>query len=200
VAVLPESWLDEWPEGTGLFASVALDPEGKPGVVFYDRTNGDLYRAWSDGASWTTELLDGFDGVNDTGDVGFNATLAIDAGGTWHVAYVDGWSESLLYRNLDAGGVVEIVDDGFRGDEGLHIVGDDAQIVVAGDGTVAIVYQDASAGTLERSVRDPSGEWSRETIDDAGTTGFFGKQFGTHIGCYYRDHQASPPEAGVRVF
>lgn len=199
VAVLPNGWIDEWPEGTGLFASVALDPDGNPGVAFYDHTNGDLYRASSNGAAWTVELLDGFDGVDDTGDVGFSSTLAIDAGGTWHVAYVDGWSEALLYQNLDAGGSVEIADDGFR-DDGLHLVGEDAQIAVAGDGTVTIVYQDATAGTLERATRAPSGQWSRETLDDAGTTGFFAKQFADHVGCYYRDYQASPPEAGVRIF
>lgn len=197
VAVLPSGWLDEWPEGTGLFASVALDPGGNAGAVFYDRTNGDLYRA-SQAGSWAPELLDGFDGVDDTGDVGFSSTLAIDGDGTWHVAYVNGWSEALQYRNLD-GDTVEIVDDGFR-EEGLHLVGDDAQIAVAGDGTVTIVYQDATAGTLERATRDPSGDWTHETLDDAGTTGFFAKQFADHIGCYYRDYQADPPEAGVRVF
>lgn len=200
VPVLPSEWIEDWPEGTGLFASVALDPAGNPGVAFYDSTNGDLYRASSNGAAWSIELLDGFDGVNDTGDVGFSSTLAIDDGGTWHVAYVNGWSEALLYRNLDAGGAVETADDGYR-DDGLHLVGEDAQIAVAADGTVSIVYQDATAGTLERATRDPSGEWSREILDDAGTTGFFAKQFGgNHVGCYYRDYQADPPEAGVRVF
>jgi hypothetical protein len=111
---------------------------------------------------------------------------------------VDGWSEALRYRRL-SGDDLEIVDDGLR-DDGLHLVGDDAHIAVAGDGTVTIVYQDGTAGTLERATREDDGTWSRETLDDEGTTGFFAKQFGDRVGCYYRDMQAEPAEAGIRIF
>ncbi|MBI2893975.1 MAG: hypothetical protein HYY06_10515 [Deltaproteobacteria bacterium] len=198
VTTLSPSFIEDWPEGTGLYASLRVDPSGNPGVAYYDHTDGDLYRSSFDGAAWTTELVDGFfDGV-DTGDVGLSSTLAIDAAGVWHVAYVDGWSESLMYLAIGAG-APEIADDGFR-DDGLHLVGDDAHVAVAEDGTVTIVYQDATAGTLEQATRALDGAWTHETIDGAKATGFFPKHIGDGtVGCYFRDFQADPPVDGVRL-
>src|SRR5690606_33090997 len=100
--------------------------------------------------AWTTQVIDG--GGSEPSDVGIGTTLAIDGNGSWHLAYVDGYDESLKYARLGPDGSVasiEVVDDGVTVDgapfaDGRHIVGDDASILVGGNGDVRIAYQDAT--------------------------------------------------------
>ena len=191
-AVLDGTKLDTYPEAIGGYISIAQGPGGELGIVYYDRTHGNLMQARQDSGAWVTALLDGQsadDPPVDTGDVGIGAALAIDGSGTWHVAYVDGFTEALKYLQIGANGTqpaaAEIVDDGAGSDDGPfadghHVVGDDASISVSAAGDVRIAYQDATAGTLRWSVGVPASgaghDWSRKIIKQDGFAGFFPQQ------------------------
>src|SRR5262249_53720419 len=140
--------------------------KGGFGLAFYDRTNGNMIVATNASGAWTQTIVDGQMGDTDTGDMGIGATLFIDDSGDWHVAYVDGWAETLRYATIKGGTKVvtpELVDDGLgvppdHFDDGQHLVGDDANIFVTSSGEVHITYQDATAGTLHHAVGAPSGD------------------------------------------
>lgn len=184
--------LDTYPEAIGGYVSLARGPSGELGIVYYDRIRGNLMQARQEQGAWVTALLDGQtsdDPPVDTGDVGMGADLAIDEAGDWHVAYVDGFDETLKYMRLAQSGTelvgIEIVDDGTGTDDGTfddgrHIVGDDASITVSPAGDVRIAYQDATAGTLRWAVGAPSAgaehTWSRKVILQDGFGGFFPQQ------------------------
>ena len=144
--------------------------------------------AREDGDAYQNTIIDGESGGENTGDVGIAASLGIDTAGDFHLAYVDGISEALKYVQVVGGttvGTPEIVDDGFTVDgqvhaDGLHIVGDDAHLVVTPSGVIHISYQDASAGTLRFAVGTASGDshdWSLSSFAQAGRFGgFFSRQ------------------------
>jgi M6 family metalloprotease-like protein len=82
---------------TGEFASIALDPWGRTGIAYTDRTNGDLKFAlrtgggWGGGAGWSIETVDT---VNATG---WYTSLAFGADGSPRIAYMDGTRTYLRY-------------------------------------------------------------------------------------------------------
>jgi hypothetical protein len=102
------------PKGVGLHASLLLMPDGRPLVVYYDRSAGDLYAAELVNGAWTNHPLD----VGDDADTGMWADALVDDGGTLHVAYQDAVGDRLLYTTWSDGtaGTIEVVDDGVRAD------------------------------------------------------------------------------------
>ncbi|MEZ4431982.1 MAG: hypothetical protein R3F65_06170 [bacterium] len=179
-----------YPEGTGLFNSVARDPEGRPVVAWYDRSEGRLW--WSrmvDAGFTEPEMLAGWghpDPDRD-GDMGANVDLFIDGTGQAHLCYQDGMTDSLRYLapELDRD---EWVDDGVWLDTGgrsyaVHVVGDDCNVRLDGDGNPVIVFQDATLQALlmrrrNREVLDPAeNPWAgREVLrgDEANYQGAHG--------------------------
>jgi hypothetical protein len=157
------TYIDTYPNAAGDYVAMALGAQGV-GMVVYDRTRGNLVGVANQGGQWNAQILDGQTGANtdpnrvDTGDVGIGASLAIDSSGNWHVSYVNGWTEAVEYLevaggNLSKPGTPEVVDDGsgLNGmpyPDGQHIVGDDSAVSIDDSGTVRVVYQDATAGTL----------------------------------------------------
>ncbi len=184
--------VDAYPDAIGGYISIARSPSGDLGVVFYDRIHGNLMQARQEAGAWVTAILDGQtddDPPVDTGDVGIGAALAIDEAGDWHIAYVDGFDETLKYMHLSDNGReivgIEVADDGAGTDaggfdDGRHIVGDDANITVSPGGDVRIAYQDATVGTLRWTVGVPASgdthDWSRKVIEQSGFGGFFPQQ------------------------
>lgn len=179
----------------GAAISVAASGSGDLGVVFYDRTKGNLRAASNKGGKWTTTPttapLDGWTGDvtknAGTGDRGFGATLAIDPSGNWHVAYADGIKEWLLYKFVPGGDVSKaapavIVDDGTSADgspttafkDGQHVVGENAQIMVEGS-NVKIAYQDSTAGTLRwaKGAGGATAKFTRGVVKQDGFGGFW---------------------------
>lgn len=189
-AVYDDTKLDTYPDAVGDFVSLAVDAGGNLALAYYDRVHGNLEVASNAGGAWTRILVDGQDAQGvDTGDVGIAATLAIDGGGDWHVAYVDGYDESLKYVRIAGGttvGAPEVVDTGLtlagaQFDDGLHIVGDDAKIAVTDSGEVHVSYQDATAGKLRYAVGAPGGAgdthtWEQRSYDQDGFAGAFSSQ------------------------
>ncbi len=215
-AITPSSYIDTYPDAEGDYLAIANGPKGL-GVVVYDRTRGNLVGAASESGAWTAQILDGQIGPNssptrtDTGDVGVGASLAIDASGDWHVSYSNAWTETLQYLHVPGGDFAkpltpEVVDDGLHvngtaNPDGQHIVGDDSSITVDASGTVRIVYQDATAGTLHEAIGTAAGSghtWAVKVVPQANQfAGFFPHYVSQvqQIANWYRatDHTQSPP-------
>ena len=120
-AILPDSFAEDLFPGRGLYTQLARTSTGLA-LVFYDRSEGNLYGASFSG-TWTAPfLIDGY-ARSGGGDSGASASLFVDAMGDWHVAYVDGWDERLMYlpvRNGMAMGQPEVIDDGEGQQEGAE--------------------------------------------------------------------------------
>ncbi len=184
------TFLDSYPEATGLYVSAAITSKKDVGLVFYDRVRGDLWKA-ERGASgkWEPKLVLGQDTMGlDNGDVGIGASLAIDKAGDWHVTYVDGTKEALSYAKLTGGAlppaetkVVDAGDDpakpGSPFADGLHIVGDDSSLMIDATGTIRVVYQDSTASVLRVATRGADGSWTRKALPVKDMmSGFFPQQ------------------------
>ena len=175
---------DAFPEGAGLYVSLA-ETKGGLGLVFYDRVHGNLMAARQEGGKWQPAVIidgqsTGPNGAVDTGDVGIGASLFVDSAGDWHVAYVHGFDESLLYNKITGGttaGTPEIVDDGVV-PEGQAVVGADSSIAVGSSGDVLIAYQDATRGKARYAVGKPGGAahtWTKKDLAVSDFAGGFNK-------------------------
>jgi len=178
--VFDKVYPDAFPEAAGLYVSLAETKSGL-GLVFYDRIHGNLMAARQEGGKWQPALLVDGQGTDakgpiDTGDVGIGASLAVDAAGDWHVAYVHGFDESLLYNKIAGGttpGKAEVVDDGVV-PEGQAVVGTDSSIAIGSGGDVLIAYQDATRGKARWAVGKASGATHTWTKKDLGVSEFAG--------------------------
>ena len=172
------------PDGLGLFIDSARMPNQAPVVAYYDRTKGDLKVAKFNvqaGAFATAQVLDGSNGV----DAGWSPSIAIDAQGVIHVAYVGATADDLKYVTDASGASPEVIDDGYRTAgttvDGLpkpefHFVGDDAGLVLPPGGDPLVVYQDATTQELLLADKHADGTWTHESIAGAATpwTGGYG--------------------------
>jgi hypothetical protein len=164
------------PEGLGLFVDAARLPNQAPVVAYYDRAMGDLKVAKfnvQSGEFAAAKVLDGSGGL----DAGWSPSIAIDAEGVVHVAYVGTTADDLKYLTDAANAVPEVVDDGYRQAgttvDGLprpefHFVGDDAGLVLPpGGGAPLVVYQDATTQELLLAQKQADGTWTHESIAGA---------------------------------
>ena len=210
-AALPDPYIEDLPPAHGMFPSLARTASGL-GLVFYDRTAGNLMGASFDGAAWSAPfLIDGYGVANpDIGDSGLWASLFVDAADVWHVAYVDGAEEAVRYARIEGGTpATELVDDGstdgtMRHSDGRHIVGDDTSIVVTDGGEVRIAYQDATAHRVMFAWRGATEtEWSIGVLDDMQETGWWVDQSlvgaTSYVATFWRQEIRGDRQNGVRV-
>ncbi|MBL8679098.1 MAG: hypothetical protein JNK05_08020 [Myxococcales bacterium] len=192
-----------------IFPSLRVDAMGRGGVVFYHRDRGNLMGARFDGTMWTPAFtIVGEAMMRDEGDFGAWSSLAIAADGTWHVAYVDGYDETLNYVRVQNGmrmGMPEIIDDGSRVgmtafDDGKHIVGDSVSISLDAMNNPRVVYQDSSVGTLRYASRGTMG-WETRVLDMMGHTGYWARIRGNRVGTFFRDlrNTNAANRFGIRV-
>jgi hypothetical protein len=178
--------IDSYPDAIGDYVSMAPDGHGGVGIAYYDRTHGNLMIARKSAGAWASTLVDGEGATapGTGGDAGVGASLFIDGGGDWHIAYVNGYSEALQYVKVTQGttvGTPEVIDDGLGiagtpFDDGQHLVGDDAHLTVLAGGEVHVTYQDATAGTLHYAVGSPGSTghaWSVKAVTQDGFAGAF---------------------------
>lgn len=178
--VFDANYTDTYPEASGLYISLAATASGLA-IAYYDRVQGNVMAVRREGGTWQPPVLvdgqgTGPSGPVDTGDVGIGLSLFVDSSGDWHLAYVNGFDESLTYAKVVGGttpGQPEVVDDGTTAD-GQALVGDDSSIFVTAGGEVRIAYQDATNGKLRWAVGTPSGDTHSWTTKDLVTPGFSG--------------------------
>jgi hypothetical protein len=170
VAAVPDPPAHDVPPGTGLFLELVRLGDGRPAIVHYDRTGGDLVMHVLDG-DWTRVALDAGAGT----DHGMWASAAVDAAGTLHVAYQDALGDQLLYVTWANGAVgpVEVVDDGTRAGDRPHPVGAGARLFVDGAGGVAIAYQDGATADLLIARRGPAGWTWDDLLSGPDLLGFY---------------------------
>lgn len=209
----PELMSLSYPEGTGLFNSVALSATGELAVAWYDRSAGNLMVARGQpGQLGAPEVLAGWGHDVRTGDMGASVEVAFDPQGALHLCYQDGTTDSLRYLSPDLDRD-ELIDDGLRLDVGdraraLHVVGDDCGVHFDGRGRVVILYQDATAHEAIVARRDDSGSWLRQSIrspsEGGRASGFYvrGSQQGSAlwVSHFYYDHQIDPPSDSLELF
>lgn len=164
------------PEGIALMASAARKADGSPGIVYYDRTRGNLrYVEWNTSTNaWNKpEILDGEDAMgNDLGDVGLYPSLTYDPMNVAHISYENATKDSLFYINTMTR-MPEVVDDGYhpkdeQTQDGIdspvwHLVGDSSSIQQLG-GSVVIAYQDSTVLMLRLAIRGADGTWSKQYV------------------------------------
>ena len=165
------------PQGLGLFVDAARLPNQAPVVTYYDRSTGDLKLSKfepSTGQFGAPLLLDG-----SASDEGWSPSVAVDATGAIHVAYVGASNDDLKYVTVPPTGPAtapEVVDDGYRvvgqtvdnlPKPEFHFVGDDATLTMAGTAPT-IVYQDATTQELLLATRTTEGTWEHESIAGGG--------------------------------
>jgi hypothetical protein len=205
-----------YPEGTGLFNSVAVSPSGEVAVGWYDRSAGELLVArGSLGALSAPEVLAGWSHPERSGDMGASASLSFDAEGALHLCYQDGGLDALRYLSPDLG-YDELVDDGLRLDldgraRSLHVVGDDCSVHFDPQGRPVVLYKDATAHEVVVSRRDASGSWLRVSArsPSAGGTGATASGFyvsgaaqgsALWVSHYLYDHSVTPPMQRLELF
>ncbi len=154
----------------GQWLSMAVAPDGRPAITFYDRARGGIGFAMGDLAdgsvSWTFEGVDGYPGASglDPGDRGTYTSLAFTADGTAWASYYDQGSKALRYgkRHPKLGAWTTGIADTGEGaskDAGLF-----SSLAIAADGTPVIAHHDRASGTL-RLARWTGAEFSSAVFD-----------------------------------
>lgn len=154
-------WSDE-PFGAGAYArSLRLDGSDRPHVALsLMLPNSDLLHAERDANGWSSEPCD------TTGNVGFLASLALDASGEPHISYLDQSAQALRYAvRSGATWTVETVASPV-GDAGYHA------LALAPGGEPFIAFHDPANADL-RFARREEGVWSSEPVESAGSVGEF---------------------------
>jgi hypothetical protein len=203
------------PAGLGLFVDSARLLNQAPLVVYYDRSAGQLKLSAFNPTQNRFDpatVLDGGSGD----DAGWSPTVAVDAAGQVHVAYVSATRDDLQYLKVGGAALPEIVDDGYRlvGETAggapkpeFHFVGDDASLLINLNGQAVVAYQDATSHELLVARRSTTGQWLRTSIAGAedpfvGAYGFFTAAAGTASTMYLASWVLDPAndEQWVEVF
>lgn len=81
--------------GAGMFPSIAVGPDDRPAIAYYDDTHRDLKYAWFDGTAWHTQAVDQYHST------GAYPSLAFDAAGRPAIAYWRRTSNDLRLARFD---------------------------------------------------------------------------------------------------
>ncbi|MDI6641707.1 MAG: fibronectin type III domain-containing protein, partial [Elusimicrobiota bacterium] len=157
----------------GSYCSIALTPDGRPVISYYDATNKRLKRAIK-GVEWTISIID--PSVN----TGGQTSITIDSNSVTHISY---YADSQLRYSTDT--TTQTVDAGAD-------VGRFNSIVLDGNGQPHIAYYDLTNGDLKYA-RYTGSEWIKQVVDwetDSGryTAIAFDSVGYLHVG--YRDESA----------
>ncbi|QDG52515.1 respiratory nitrate reductase subunit gamma [Persicimonas caeni] len=161
-----------YPMMVGLYAHLSTTSDGLA-VTFYDHLQQQV--GWSTRANDTwaeATLLGAASGPYVSG--------AVDADGNVHLAYMDTQTQQLVYE-IPGQNTRETIADGVRDTtEGyvLNDIGEDVELRLESDGTVRVLYQDATWHKLHIATRDASGNWTVDTLSEpgdpySGSHGFF---------------------------
>ena len=216
VTAFPSPYIEDITPAHGLYTNLSVTSTGLA-LVYYDRTEGNLYGVQATGATWGTPfLIDGY-GRHDpnTGDSGIGASLFIDRNDIWHITYVDGADEVLHYAEVQPGATPtvslrQVVDNGSTSDgtmaftDGRHIVGDDSSVVVLLSGEVRVAYQDATAERTMLARRAAGASvWTHSVLDSMKHNGFWVEQetngTDSYVASWWIDRTAMTVTNGVHI-
>ncbi len=146
--------------------SVALDPQGRPCIAYYEATQRDLRFSAKNLGYWTITPVD------TTGDMGRWPSLAVDGQGNAHISYIyyldpnDEPVGDLRYaKRTGSTWSIETVD-------ATGIVGEYTSLVLDSQGNPHISYYDAT-NTSVKYAHKSGGSWSIETVESAGQLGIY---------------------------
>jgi hypothetical protein len=148
-------------EGTtfvGQYVSMAVKPNDKIYVIYYDATNKNPKYAYFDGSAWHVTTLNSeiYDGEY--------CSIAADGSNYLHMSWYDDENKDLVYRSG--------IDDSENPIDTTGDVGKWSSIAVDGNDKVHISYLDETNGNLKYAT-DASGSWVTETVASTGTTGLY---------------------------
>lgn len=142
--------------------AIALDPEGKPHITYYDEARHRLMLAHRTDQGWQLEEVDS------DGECGMFSSMVIDRQGRIHISYfrkLGDNSGAVLYATKAAredGWTIQKVDEVdhvfFGGSWGAREL---TSVAVTPDGTVWVAYGDQSRVAIARQDGDT---WTRDTI------------------------------------
>jgi hypothetical protein len=172
---IPENWTTVWLEQAGDVgrSSLQVGPDGALHAAGYRASSGDLLYGHctadcTTAASWT------FLAVAESGDVGQQPSLALDAEGRVHIAYLDFTSRDLVYAVCSAscGARDNWTTRAVNPDVGAER---DPSLAVGPDGSIGIAYYDEIARSLRFALCGGdcagSGAWVVTTIEQGPDVG-----------------------------
>jgi hypothetical protein len=163
---------DAYPKMVGVFAQLSPTADGLA-LTFYDHLQQQV--------GWATRASDAWSEAEFLGTTsGPYVSGAIDADGNVHLAYMDTSTKELVYEVVGEG-IRETISGGVRDTtEGylLSNIGEDVDLKIKQDGTVHVIYQDATWHKLNVATRDGAGSWTIDTLTEpgdpySGSHGFF---------------------------
>ncbi|MGM0554907.1 MAG: hypothetical protein ACQEVA_00825 [Myxococcota bacterium] len=152
----------QYPNMVGLFNDLTLTSDGLL-LVFHD--NRQQVVGWSKYAEGTWDEPSFLGGSS-----GPYASGMVDADGNIHLAYMDTDAKALVYQQVGGSGV-ETVASGVRDTSDGYIladIGEDVHLRVKSDGTVQVLFQDATWHKLHVATRSTSGDWTVDTLAEPG--------------------------------
>jgi len=149
----------------GQYSSIALDSSGEPSIAYYDSSETALKYKYKGSDGWHPKSTEATATIDNAGDVGQYASLAIDTSDTPHVSYYDAGATGLKYAVRDIAGnwYPESVDS-------TDSVGMYTSIAVDALKYPHISYYDATNEDLKYAYKDSDG-WHIETVDGTDSVG-----------------------------
>jgi uncharacterized protein (TIGR03382 family) len=163
---------DAYPMMVGLFAQLSPTADGLA-LTFFDNLQQQVGWAMRTEDAWSeAEFLGAPSGPYVSG--------AVDGDGKLHLAYMDTTNKELVYE-IVGDGIRETIAGGVRDTaEGyiLSNIGEDVDLSLAQDGSVQVIYQDATWHKLHIATRDGADSWTIDTLGEpgdpyTGSHGFF---------------------------
>jgi len=151
--------IDDTVDNAGVYLSLAVGPDNRPAVAYFDGTNGDLRYAAFDGAQWNVQTIDS------NRSVGLYPSLQFNRFGQPAIAYYKRSTGDLKLAEFNGTSWATRVLDA-AGDAGRH-----ASMVRKGDGYLAVAYANSTTGHLRHIEEGKSGWRKPNTIDDSLTGG-----------------------------
>lgn len=132
----------------GLFTSIAMDPDGKIWISYYDSSNGNLKYARYASGSWSVKT------IYSDGNIGLYTSIAIDSNYLPGIIFGDALNNTLHYTHLtDGKWIANSLGVGSISDVGLY-----SSLALSYFGQPYIAYRDETAGMLKLAY-NTSGDW-----------------------------------------
>jgi hypothetical protein len=153
---------ESYPLMVGVFAQLSTTADGLA-VTFYDNLQQQV--------GWATRTADTWSEAEFLGATGGPyVSGAVDSSGNVHLAYMDRVDQALVYEVVGQG-IRETIAEGVRDTTDGYIlsdIGEDVDLKLGDDGSVQVLYQDATWHKLHLANRDSAGSWTVETLTEPG--------------------------------